>query len=272
MLKFILKKTAILLVLLLFFSHIAQAMENNDYLFNPADPRHTLFIPPGKGPFPAVLLLHPSLGIKEFQYDLARNLQNHGYVVYIIDSFTPRGIKDRKSVGWEKATKAQLADIAPAYHYLASLKVIDPKKIGLLGFSMGGYSALKSLQTNSSDISPRLADIPFKAVAAFYPRCIALPKTAKLKNIPLHIFIGDNDDRATTTACVELAKQQQANNNHMFITLYPQGLHGFDVPTLPATAVEIDESGEQYHLGYNKNIAMKAHADLLIFLDHYLKK
>ena len=41
-------------------------------------------------------------------------------MVYVIDSFSPRGYTDRKSVGWKIAAEAQFSDIAPAYHYLST--------------------------------------------------------------------------------------------------------------------------------------------------------
>jgi dienelactone hydrolase len=63
----------------------------HDYQFDPKDEHHFLYIPEGKGPFPAILLLHASTGIDPVNHDWARLLKNHGYVVYLIDSFKPRG-------------------------------------------------------------------------------------------------------------------------------------------------------------------------------------
>jgi dienelactone hydrolase len=82
----------------------ASVYADKDYKFDPKDPHHSLYIPDDKGPFPAILLLHASTGVVPVNHDWAALLRNHGYVVYIIDSFKPRGWKDRESVGWEIAT------------------------------------------------------------------------------------------------------------------------------------------------------------------------
>lgn len=65
--------------------------KNQDYVFDPNDPHHSLYIPDATIESPAILLLHASTGIEKVNYDWATRLKEHGYVVYMIDSFKPRG-------------------------------------------------------------------------------------------------------------------------------------------------------------------------------------
>ncbi|HUX45659.1 MAG TPA: alpha/beta fold hydrolase [Terracidiphilus sp.] len=106
----------------------------------------TLTLPPGKGPFPAVLLIAGSgphdrdenlMGHKPFLV-LSDYLTRHGIVVLRYDK---RGIA--KSTGnYDTATTADFADDAEAgVQYLKTVPQVDPRRIGLIGHSEGGTIA-----------------------------------------------------------------------------------------------------------------------------------
>jgi dienelactone hydrolase len=223
-----------------------------------------------RGPFPAIILLHASAGVEKVDYKWASILMRNGYIVYIIDSFSPREYKDRKSIGWYKATTAQLSDIAPAYYYLSRFSNVDSHRIGLLGFSMGGYDTLRALQMSGKGTILELKTLKFKAAAAFYGVCKLISPDAKFKT-PVKIFIGEKDDRATVSACETLVNKNHLNGESFFISVYPNAQHGFDNPVLPPIKDLADEKGEEYHVGYSKEAQQAAEHDLVIFFDKYLK-
>jgi dienelactone hydrolase len=243
------------LVFLLTQARYGMTAEKN-FSFNPYDVHHQLFIPNGRGPFPAVLMLPGSGGVEKVHSAWAKKLKENGYVVFIIDSFHPRGIKDRKSVGWNKATAAQLSDIPHAFHYLESLSKVDKTRIALLGFSMGGYDTLRASQS-----------LHFKAAAAFYGVCKLIPPQEKFQT-PVKLFVGKNDDRSTFIACVQLVN---ANPDTLSMLAYPNAAHGFDNPDFPALEKITDEKGDSYHVGYNAKAAADAEHDLLIFFNDHAK-
>jgi len=238
----------------------AVAKETSAYVFNPNDTHHRLSMPAGKGPFPAVLILHASAGIEKSHTEWAQLLNKAGYVVYIIDSFTPRGYKDRGAMGWEKATQAQLSDLDPAYHYLANLPQVKAEHIGVLGFSMGGYDALLAKQAHT----------PFKAAASFYGVCKMVSPHTQLKG-PLKIFIGENDDRSTTTDCEALVQKNQKMGEIISINLYPGAKHGFDNADFRIQKEFADEKGQKYHIEFNEMAKRHAARDLIAFFNQYLK-
>ncbi|CZJ03761.1 hypothetical protein DM455_13305 [Legionella pneumophila] len=242
---------------------------NEDYVFDPNDPHHSLYIPDATMRSPAILLLHASTGIEKVNYDWATRLKEHGYVVYMIDSFKPRGWEDRRSVGWERATQAQLGDIVPAYEYLKQLPSVDPDRIGLLGFSMGGFDVLKIMALSQQDPQP-YQKLSFKAAASFYGVCHRLEEGTKLRAIT-KLFIGKNDDRATTQDCVQLVNQSTGSNQNVSIQIYENALHGFDNFEFPVSKEVIDEKGEHYHIGFNEAARAQALKDLPEFFDGYLK-
>lgn len=106
----------------------------------------TLTIPPGKGPFPAVLLITGS-----GQQDRDESLLGHKPFLVLADSLTRRGlavlrVDDRgvnKSTGdFLKSTTFDFADDTQAgVEYLKTRKEIDAKRIGLIGHSEGGIIA-----------------------------------------------------------------------------------------------------------------------------------
>ena len=264
------KKITVVSLLIMLLSYTSLGMANH-YVFNPTDSYHTLHSPIEEGLHPAILMLHASGGVEHINMEWAELLTREGYVVYIIDSFTPRGYTDRKSIGWDKATSAQLADIEPAFRYLIKQPNVDANRIGLLGFSMGGYDTLRAMQRSGNGTIPALQKLHFRAAASFYGVCKLISPDVKL-NGPLKIFTGANDDRATTAACEALINKQKEHDASLFITTYPQALHGFDNSAFPPSQELTDEKGDKYHIGFNQKAKETATHDLLEFFNHNLKK
>ena len=97
-----------------------------------------LYKPSGKGPFPAVLVLHGSTGIHPFTQSFAHALSREGYVTFVFDYLTaPHGRGRDPDV-----IKEELQIIVEAYDQLKALPTVDPDRIGMAGFSMGSNRAL----------------------------------------------------------------------------------------------------------------------------------
>ena len=102
-----------------------------------------LIMPDGQGPFPAVLILHTSGGVKKYDIAYAEKLAQEGYACLIPHYFEAYSISyDTRS--WATGVYAAniLADFSAEIQYLKDQPKIDKKRIGAIGFSMGGYWAL----------------------------------------------------------------------------------------------------------------------------------
>ncbi len=105
--------------------------------------RAELILPDGKGPFPAVLVLHTSGGVKKYDVAYAQRLAKEGYaclVPYYFDAYhLSYGTRN-----WATTDYAEeiLSDFTAEIQYLKGLPKIKKDKIGAVGFSMGGYWAL----------------------------------------------------------------------------------------------------------------------------------
>ena len=106
----------------------------------------TLTIPPGAGPFPAVILLTGSgaqdrdesiLGHKPFLV-LADHLTRRGIAVLRVDD---RGVGGSTGSISDSTTEDFAGDALAGVAFLKGRKEIDPKKIGLAGHSEGGLTA-----------------------------------------------------------------------------------------------------------------------------------
>lgn len=208
---------------------------------------------------PGIILLHTSAGVKEWDYDWAKLLQEHGYSIFILDSFTPRGFIDRKTIGWDKAYQAQLEDLKYAYQLIINIASVDSHRVGLIGYSLGGYSVLKAMELDTASLDRRP---PFKLAASFYGHAHRFNQANFAGKIAL--FWGDDDDRAPLSGALALVNNAKQSNIKLFH--YANAKHGFDNPYLPESLEQTDEDGNIYHLGSNAKARYQSINDLFSFL------
>ena len=189
--------------------------------------RGELYRPEGKGPHPAVLLMHGCGGLTTVvRAGLklhADNFVRHGFVVLTLDSFGPRGI----SGGWvcagldrlSAARRYRTTDALDAIDYLQSLGDVDARNVFQLG------------QSNGASVSIRLAqlrDRRFRAIAAYYPWCGAFVKSGGIARLasPLIVLAAAQDDWTHPADCVSM----QSSTLEYKVVLYPNAHHSFDLP------------------------------------------
>ena len=172
--------------------------------------------PDGKGPFPAIILLHGSIGSDKHYDDWAERLASWGYVALLLDSFGPRS---QSSFSDPPSARAQ--DICYARFYLNQLPLVDRKRIGIIGWSQRGSSALATLCTRFSSYQKKY---PLRAVVTFYPYCF---RTLAHLDFPLLILTGELDDTCPPALCMERIPGKRPNE--VILKVYPHAYHGFDV-------------------------------------------
>ncbi len=136
------------------------------FIFNSRDHINEVYgimaVPAGEGVFPAILFLHGGGGNAETVYGLVVDYARRGYVTMAIDlpglcgaNNTPytngiwktvekeKGMEEARIVGdhVEKSTLVD-AEVAgmEAINYLTAQSKVNASKIGIIGFSWGGYS------------------------------------------------------------------------------------------------------------------------------------
>ena len=183
--------------------------------------RGELYLPPGTGPFGAVILLHDCDGPSEHHRSWAKRLQEWGYVALLIDTFGYRKLTQVCSRPMNRYYGIWARDAKGARDFLATRTFVSPVRIGLLAWGYGGLGALEAARPDE----PRL-----RAAAAFYPPC-AGPVKGPFET-PLLILSGGADGWTPAAECERLARDAGAPAPE--VVVYPGALHGFDVDRLPA--------------------------------------
>jgi dienelactone hydrolase len=194
-----------------------------------------LWLPPGPGPFPAVVVMHGCNGINSNHRGWAGRLREWGYAVALLDSFLPRNANmtcyNFRS-NPEPILRAQ--DAFNAAIYLRTLSIIQPDHIGLIGFSHGGSTAV--FAALASGVPTDRGGRPFQAVVAYYPWCRSErwpvePARDKVLGEPasdLLILIGKDDDWTLASICREYLKAQAGFPHAPMLKEYPGAVHAFD--------------------------------------------
>lgn len=188
-----------------------------------------LYVPPGPGPFPAMVILHGCDGIGRHYRIWARTLRAWGYVAMLVDSFRPRGVNNVCNHGMVVPPLAQAQDAFAAAGYLRGLPNVRADRIGVIGFSHGGWAVLKAVLADTVHQDQAQA---FVAAVAFYPGC--QPPDSPLVTDTL-ILIGDADDWAPLSRCMSWYNQAQRAGHVLEMKVYPGARHGFDSPRMPHT-------------------------------------
>ena len=119
--------------------------------------------PLSSGSVPAVLIIHEWWGLNEHIKDIAQRFAREGYAALAPDLYSRLGYKVTKDSNEAAklmeslSSQAALRDLNAAITYLKARPFIDPLRIGVVGFCMGGTIAL-TMATHNSDIK---AAVPF---------------------------------------------------------------------------------------------------------------
>jgi len=182
-----------------------------------------LYRPEGAGPFPAVVLMHGCAGVSgDNSLEVSDLLRDAGYVAFLVDSFSRRHVSNVCNDPDTKSPTSieRVEDAFAARRYLSSLAFVDSSRIGLLGWSHGGRTALLTWDRNSA-VS---GTAPFAAIAAYYPLCTGAPSSG----VPLLILIGESDDWCPAEWCKALVDHATAVGIDASIMIYPGATHSFD--------------------------------------------
>ena len=164
-----------------------------------------LFLPPtGAAPYPAVVLLHSSIGQGTQDWRTADVLRARGFAVLAIDSFGPRGVE--KTIK-DQTLVSEASMVADAYAGLAALSAdprIDGGRIAVMGFSKGGIAALYAgLETVRARMG--VGARRFAAHVAYYPWCGVAFLDPRTTGAPILIELGARDEVAPPALCEAFA-------------------------------------------------------------------
>jgi carboxymethylenebutenolidase len=105
-----------------------------------------LSVPPAKGRKPAVIVIHEWWGLDEWVRDQTDRFSQQGYVALAVDLYrgrTTSSMEEAHELSRGLPEDRAIADLQAAVDFLSARVDVDPQRIGVIGWCMGGGYALK---------------------------------------------------------------------------------------------------------------------------------
>lgn len=246
-------KTFVVTCLLLFIAMPVFAATSKDVSYKSGDDtvHGLIYTPAGKGPFPAIIVIHEWWGLNDWVKEQASKLADEGYFALAIDLYrgkvattSDEAHELMRGVPEDRAQR----DLHAAFAYLRSQTNVKKDRIGAIGWCMGGgYSLDVALQ------EPELA-----ADVINYGHLATDAAALKRINAPILGLFGAQDRGITPDDVKKFKEQLDQLGKKNDITIYPDAGHAFENPNNKE--------------GYRPKDAADAWERTVIFLAANLKK
>ena len=224
---------------------------------------------------PTIVLLHGCGGshdrqgrLSERMVDYAALLNAEGWHALVLDSFSPRGVRQICTQKMELRAITQVQrrlDTLGALQWLAAQPGVDGTRLALLGWSHGGSAVLAA--TNLRHRVVAAATVRPRAAVAFYPGCETEQKRGYRPSTALLMQVGAADDWTPAAPCEALASEAAPPLPQ--IDVYPGAHHGFDSAAPVRHWAEVPngaQPGAGVHLGGQPEARSASREVLLRFL------
>jgi carboxymethylenebutenolidase len=246
-------KKALLLILAALLVSTAFAANSKTVSYKSGDEtvQALLYTPPGKGPFPAIIVIHEWWGLNDWVKEQASKLSEQGYVALAVDLYrgkvatTPEMAHEiMRGVPEDRAKR----DLHAALVFLQSQPNVKKDRIGAIGWCWGGGMALDvALQ------EPTLA-----ADVINYGHLATDPEALKKINAPILGIFGGKDQGITPDDVHKFEAAMKQLGKRVEIKIYDDAGHAFENPNNKE--------------GYRPDDAADAWKRTVAFLWEHLKK
>ena len=215
----------LLLCLVLSLSLSALAADGKSVSYKSGDETVTgmLYTPAGKGPFPALIVIHEWWGLNDWVKEQASKFADQGYVALAVDLYRGK-VADNPDLAHElmRGVPEDRArrDLRAAFDYLAAQPNVKKDRIGSVGWCMGGgYSLDVAL------LEPTLA-----AAVINYGHLVTDPAELKKINAPILGNFGGQDRGIPPEDVKKFQQALTQLGKKADIKIYPGAGHAFENP------------------------------------------
>ena len=214
-----------------------------------------LALPDGDGPFPGIVVIHEIFGLNENIRQIAQRFSQEGYVALAVDLFSTGSrvaclLRIFHGMLLRPLANGIVADLQAAVDFLKRWPEVDPGRVGVIGFCMGGSYALQLACVADPLTGSGQA---LQAASVFYgmnPR----PLESVAHACPI---VGSYPERDfTASAARQLEPLLEKHSIPHDIKIYPETRHSFFNDTGP---------------GYRPEAAADAWRRTLAFFDTHLR-
>ena len=217
------KTTALLLTLLIATTAFAAKGKTVAYKSGDETVHGVLYMPHGKGPFPALVVIHEWWGLVPWVKEQAAKLSDQGYVTLAVDLYRGKAT-DSPEVAHElmrglpedRANRDLLAGV----QYLKSLKQVNPDRIGSIGWCMGGGYSL--------DLA--IAEPTLAADVINYGHLATDPARLQRIHAPILGLFGAKDQGIPPADVHKFQQDLQKVGKKIDVVIYPDAGHAFENP------------------------------------------
>src|SRR5258707_4922483 len=182
-----------------------------------------LYTPAGKGPFPAIIVIHEYWGLNDWVKEQVSKLADQGYEALAIDLYrgkiatTPEmGNELMRGVPEDRAKR----DLHAAFEFLQSQPNVKKNRIGAIGWCMGGGYAL--------DVA--LQEATLAADVINYGHLATDPAAINKINSPILGLFGGQDRGITPDDVHKFEAAMKQAGKKIDIRIYDDAGHAFENP------------------------------------------
>lgn len=192
----------------------------------------------------------PQMVTKGWGGTLAQAIVQKGYIYFVLDNrgSANRGVDFEQPI-YRAMGGVEVRDQKQGAEFLKSLDFVDPDKIGIYGWSYGGYMTLKQLQADPGLYAAGISGAPVtrwelydthyterfmgdpRQVPEAYEKASAIPDATKITD-PLLLIHGMADDNVVFENATEIISVLQENNRPFEMMLYPGYTHRVSGPQI----------------------------------------
>ena len=178
-----------------------------------------------EGKVPAIIFVHGAGGINPKRHPQWLELiRKQKIASFQLDCFNPRGFKTAKAEKINVSAASMVVDAYMAMQALAKDPRIDPNRIGLMGESKGGSTALYAMWKPVHDA---INVGTFKLHVGLYHSCPEFEKF-EFTEAPLLSLMAEKDNLIPVEPAKNLHEKLKAIGYDSKIVIYPDSYHCFD--------------------------------------------
>lgn len=219
------KKALVLALAVLLATATALAADGKSVSYKSGDEtvQGVLYTPAGKGPFPALIVIHEWWGLNDWVKDQASKLADQGYASLAIDLYrgkvatTPDMAHEiMRGVPEDRAKR----DLHAAFEFLTSQPNVKKDRIGSIGWCMGGgYSLDVALQEST-----------LAATVINYGHLATDADALKKINAPILGLFGGQDHGITPADVNKFKATMDQLGKKVKVKIYDDAGHAFENP------------------------------------------
>ena len=218
-------KKSLILALALVLATSAVAADGKPVTYKSGDEtvQGVLYTPTGRGPFPALVVIHEFWGLNDWVKEQASKLADQGYVSLAVDLYrgkvatTPDMAHEiMRGVPEDRAKR----DLHAAAEFLKSQPNVKRDRIGAIGWCMGGGYALDAA----------LQEPDLAALVINYGHLATDPNALKKINAAILGIFGGQDHGITPEDVHKFEQQLKQLGKKIDIKIYDDAGHAFENP------------------------------------------